>query len=119
MIRLMHMSVKNKIFATTKNGVILFNIENDVLPIRVAERTKTIGGRLCGNYNRNTIYNFISYLTDEKINDDINRCLYVDLLIRREVLEKKEHSKITWILPEAYSIFNEDIHRKEILKLLK
>ena len=112
---------KDTFFATMEGESILFNLDEkskDVL--KRAERSKNIGGRKCTNFDLTILRLFVAWLGSEfpasvKVKPD--RCMYLDLLIRQAVLDKKEG--LVWWTPEEWSIMNEDETRKDLLKRLK
>jgi hypothetical protein len=100
---------------------ILFNLdEKSKDELKRAERTKNIGGRKCTNFDLTVLRLFAKWLGSEfpasvKVKPD--RCMYLDLLIRQVVLDKRDG--IVWWTPEEWSVMNEDQHRKDLLKRLK
>jgi superfamily II DNA or RNA helicase len=101
---------------------IIFTIDPKSTEIKKAPRTKVITGRACLSYNESTLNAFIKWLTDETFPETINskkdRCIYLDLIVRREII--KDNEKIFWLPPEILDIFdNEDENRKELIKRIK
>ncbi len=116
-----YIGAKDNFFATMEGESILFNLDEkskDVL--KRAERSKNIGGRKCTNFDLTMLRLFVSWLGSEfpasvKVKPD--RCMYLDLMIRQAVLDKKDG--IVWWTPEEWSVMNEDDNRKDLLKRLK
>jgi hypothetical protein len=115
-----YIDTKESYFATLKEGAILFNIDEKNLPLQKAKRSKNIGGRACTSYREPYLDAFVKWLGAEfpdSVKVKPQRCMYLELLIRKAVLEKKEG--LVWWTPEEWSILNEDEHRKELIKKLK
>jgi hypothetical protein len=112
---------KDQYFGTMIGDTLGFNLDDkskDVL--KRAERSKNIGGRKCMNYDATIVKLFSQWLGSEfpktvKVKED--RCGYVDMLIRRGILEGKDGLK--WWTPEQWEVMNEDDNRKDLLKRLK
>ncbi len=112
---------KDQYFGTMIGDTLGFNLDDkskDVL--KRAERSKNIGGRKCMNYDATIVKLFSQWLGSEfpktvKVKED--RCGYVDMLIRRGILEGKDGLK--WWTPEQWEVMNEDDTRKDLLKRLK
>jgi hypothetical protein len=114
---------KDDIFASMKEDPksIIFNISEKPGPIERATRSKNIGGRACQSYNESILNSFSEWLVGEPFPESVStkkeRCLYLDLLLRRAILQKKEG--LFWIAPQVYSILDEFDNRKDLLKELK
>lgn len=108
------------IFASMKESLI-FNIDEKSKEIKKAQRSKNIGGRTCSVYNETILNNFALWLHDAKFPESVkvkkDRCNYLSLLIRKEILNK--NPRIFWICPEVYQVFSEDQNREDLLKRLK
>lgn len=102
---------------------IIFTIDPKSSEIKKAPRSKVITGRACMSYLEPILNAYLTWLTGEKsfpetVNSKKYRCMYMDLVIRREVLQGNE--KVYWLAPEILDIFdNEDENRKDLLKRLK
>jgi hypothetical protein len=112
----------NDIFASMKENTIIFNIDEKSDTIQKAERSKTIGGRMCTTYNESILNAFSEWLVGEPFPEEVktkrDRCMYLDLLVRRAIMQQKK--ELFWISPQVYDIFsNDDDIRKELLKELK
>jgi hypothetical protein len=112
---------KDQYFGTMIGDTLGFNLDDkskDVL--KRAERSKNIGGRKCMNYDASIVKLFSQWLGSDfpksvKVKED--RCGYVDMLIRRSVLEGRDGLK--WWTPEQWEILSEEDTRKDLLKRLK
>jgi hypothetical protein len=112
---------KEEIFGSVKEQGIIFNVDEKSVEIRKAARSKTIGGRMCTTYTEAVLNSFAKWLNDEpfpeKVKTKKDRCLYLDLLVREAVSNKKEG--LFWLTPEELQIFNEDENRADLLKRIK
>ena len=113
-------ATKDSIFAAMKDKKILFNVDEKSTELKPAERVKNIGGRNCTSFSLDSLGVFVEWLGSEfpasvKVKPD--RCMYLDLLIRQAVLDKKDG--IVWWTPEEWSVMNEEKNRKDLLKRLK
>lgn len=109
------------LFASIKDGGVIFNIDEKSPDVRRAARAKNIGGRQCTTYQAGLLDKFSEWLVGsgfpEKVKTKKDRCLFLDLLVREAVVSGKEG--IFWVTPEEYSIFSEDENRSDLLKRLK
>jgi hypothetical protein len=108
------------IFATLKEGTLTFNVDEKTLPIKRASRSKNIGGRSCTTYKVEFLDAFAEWLGvtfPKSVSQKPQRCMYIDLLVRKAILEKK--SGVVWFTPEEWSILTEDEHRGDLRKKLK
>lgn len=116
-----YIDTRDDFFATAKEGVIVFNLDEKAAELRRADRTKTIGGRACTSFKENTLNQFINWLQGDDFPTEVkkkaDRCMYLDLAIREAVYAEKEG--LIWWASEVWTIFNEDEHRKELLKRMK
>lgn len=101
---------------------IVFTIDEKSTEIKKAPRTKSFAGRACMSYNESILNAFLKWLINETFPETVSskkdRCMYMDLIIRREIIANNE--KIFWLPPEILDIFdNEDENRKDLLKRLK
>jgi hypothetical protein len=112
---------KPDLFASIKNGGIIFNVDEDAKDIKRAVRAKVIGGLQCSSYLGPTLNMFSEWLVGtgfpEKVKTKKDRCLFLDLLVREAVSSGKPG--IFWVTPEEYAIFSEDENRSDLLKRLK
>jgi hypothetical protein len=109
---------KSNFFATMKEGKILFNIDEASEELKVVQRSKGIGGRACFWYKENILNEFINWLgipSSKEISGKKDRCMYLDLLIRKQVLNKKEG--LVWWTPEEWQILNDE--KKDVKGLIK
>jgi hypothetical protein len=115
-----YISTRDAYFATMKGDAILFNVDEKSIPLKKAQRSKNIGGRACTSYDEKILGEFVKWFGDAfpgSVKQKKQRCMYIDLLIRKAILEKKQG--IVWWTPEEWSVLNEDANRKELLKRLK
>jgi hypothetical protein len=115
-----YISTRDAYFATMKGNAIVFNVDEKSIPLKRAQRSKNIGGRACTSYDENILRAFVEWFGDafpKSVTQKKQRCVYIDLLIRRAILDKKPG--IVWWTPEEWSVLNEDANRKELLKRLK
>jgi superfamily II DNA or RNA helicase len=102
---------------------IIFTIDPKSTEVKKAPRTKVITGRACGSYVEPVLNAYLTWLTGEPkfpaaVDSKKARCMYLDLVVRREVLQGNE--KMVWLAPEVLDIFdNEDENRKDLIKRLK
>ena len=112
---------KNSIFASVKNQVLIFNIDEKASEIKKADRSKNIGGRTCGVYKVDLLNKFSEWLVEDEFPPEVktkeNRCLYLDLLVREVIIDEKEG--IFWITPEEYEILNQPDNNADIRKRMK
>jgi hypothetical protein len=114
-----YLDTRNDYFAALKENVIVFNVDEKNLPLQKAKRSKNIGGLACTSYREPYLNAFVEWLGAEfpAGSKKVQRCIYLDLLIRKAILEKKEG--LVWWTPEEWSILNEEQTRKELIKKLK
>lgn len=112
---------RETIFASMKENVIRFNVDEKSTEIRRAPRTKTIDGRACTSFSESVLNAFSEWLSGEAFPKTVStkrdRCVYIDLLIRRAISQNKED--IFWLTPQELEVLNEDENRKDLLKRLK
>ena len=112
---------RSDLFASIKDGGVIFNMDEKSPDVRRAARAKNIGGRQCTTYQAGLLDKFSEWLAGsgfpEKVKTKKDRCLFLDLLVREAVVSGKEG--IFWVTPEEYSIFSEDDNRSDLLKRLK
>lgn len=111
---------KDLIFASSADKRIYFNIENST-EIKKAERKKRIEPRACSNLYDETLNAFAIWLSGSSFPETIkvkpDKCMYLNLLVRRAILQKKEG--IYWLSNEEFEILNDHDNRKDILARLK
>jgi len=112
---------KADLFASIKDGGVIFNMDEKAADVRRAARAKNIGGRQCTTYQAGLLDKLSEWLVGagfpEQVKTKKDRCLFLDLLVREAVVSGKEG--IFWVTPEEYSIFSEDENRSDLLKRLK
>jgi hypothetical protein len=112
---------KTDLFASMKDRGIIFNIDEKSTEIKRASRAKTIGGRMCTTYKEEVLNAFSIWLNGEPFPEQVktkkDRCMYLDLLVRKSVLTGKQG--LMWITPEEFEIFSDDANRPGLLKRLK
>jgi superfamily II DNA or RNA helicase len=110
-----------ELFASIKDGGVIFNMDEKSPDVKRAARAKNIGGRQCTTYQAGLLDKFSEWLVGtgfpEKVKTKKDRCLFLDLLVREAVSSKKDG--IFWVTPEEYAIFSEDENRSDLLKRLK
>jgi len=111
---------KNDFFAWPKPDTgITFSI-GDSTTISRAPRSKTFSGKACNSYKKEVTEAFSEWLGEPfppEVKTKVDRCLYLELLVRKSVLIKKDG--IFWVTPEEMSIFMNDDNRPDVLKALK
>jgi len=112
---------KDSIFASVKNQVLIFNIDEKASEIQKADRSKNIGGRTCGVYKVGLLNKFSEWLVEDEFPPEVktkdHRCLFLDLLVREVIIDEKEG--IFWITPEEYEILNQPDNNADIRKRMK
>jgi len=114
---------KGQVFATIKDGRLAFNLDDkSKTNIEVVQRAKVVPGRGCTTYHETFLKSFIVWITgkdfpEEAVRSKGTRCLYIDLAIRRAILQNKEG--LFWISPQIYEVFQADENKKDIRNLLK
>jgi hypothetical protein len=116
------MKTKTTIFASMNEGTLKFNIENNPDKIEIMVRSKTISGRACTTLKQPLLRLIAEWVTGTTLPQNITGnptlCLFLDLAIRRAVLQGKEG--LMWITPQEYDILvNETENRADILKRFK
>jgi len=115
-----YVAAKNTFSATIKNGI-LFNLdEQEKESLKLAERTKSFGGRNCNTFQKGLISKFAEWLDGRGFPRELTKpeqCQYISLLIRDAILKGKQG--LSWWTPEEMSIFNEDVNSKDLLARLK
>lgn len=115
------LKTKTTLFASMKQDDLMMNVENDRTELKIMVREKSIKGRASITLDEPVIRNIIRWVTGEDIPDAIKGKqklnLFLDLVIRRAVLQEKED--LLWFTPQEYEVLMEDENRKEILKKMK
>ena len=106
------------IFASMKDGGLIFNIE-DGEEIKKASRSKTIGGMACTSFKVATLNALSMFLRGKPVGvkTKIDRCLVLNLIIRAAILEGNKN--IFWITPEEFQIFSEPATSGDLRKRMK
>ena len=106
------------IFASMKDGGLIFNIEDNE-EIKKASRSKTIGGMACTSFKVGSLNALSMFLRGKPIGvkTKVDRCLILNLIIRAAILEGNKN--IFWITPEEFQIFSEPSTSGEIRKRMK
>jgi hypothetical protein len=105
-------------FAAMKDGKIVFNVDETSEELKVVRRSKDIGGRACTSYHEGILNNFAEWLGvpfAKIIKGKKDRCMFLDLLIRKMVIEKKP--ELFWITPEEWEILKDQ--KKNVKALIK
>jgi hypothetical protein len=113
------MKTKTTIFASMKKDSLMFNIENDTT-IQIVKREKSISGRSCTTFDQPVLKALVEMLVGEAPPNvtKTKLCMFLDLVIRRAVLQEKEG--LMWITPQEYDVLiNELDNRNELLKKFK
>lgn len=100
---------KTSYFAAMKGSKLVFNVDEESEDLKVVQRTKGIGGLACTSYNESVLIPFARWLGmpfDKSIGGKKDRCLYLALLIRKSILDKKED--LVWWTSEEFAILNEE-----------
>ena len=101
---------KDLYLAATKEGKLVFNLDEKSVPIKKAERTKSIGGRACASYQTGVLKAFLEWLGGEfpaKAKNKPQQCMYLDLMVRKAVLEDKKEG-LVWYTPEEWKVLSEE-----------
>jgi hypothetical protein len=109
---------KSSFFATMKEGKILFNIDESSDELKVVQRSKGIGGRACTSYKESILNEFANWLGipfTDVVKGKKDRCMFLDLLIRKSVIDKKPD--LIWLTPEEWEVLNDE--KKHVKGLIK
>uniref|UniRef100_A0A6C0CHZ8 Helicase ATP-binding domain-containing protein n=1 Tax=viral metagenome TaxID=1070528 RepID=A0A6C0CHZ8_9ZZZZ len=111
---------KSSVFASMKNGKLIFNFDDKSKEIKPVSRSKTIGGMACESYHEEPLNNFTKWLDGEGFPPEAtvkkDRCVWLHFLVREAVKAKKQG--IYWLTPEEYAVLNEK-GNKEVRESLK
>jgi len=105
---------KDTYFAAMKGEAVTFNIDTS-LPVRKAPRSKTLGGRACTSYKEDVLKGFAETLGEQfpaTLSGKPNRCMYIDLLIRKLFLAGDK--KVSFWTTEQWAILNEPPNSSEL-----
>lgn len=115
------LKTKTTLFAAMKQDALMMNVEDDSSQLKIMVREKSIKGRASITLGEAVIRNIIRWVIGEDVPEGINGKqklnLFLDLVIRRAVVQEKED--LLWFTPQEYEILMEDENRKEILKKMK
>jgi superfamily II DNA or RNA helicase len=114
-----YVAAKSNISATSKNGI-LFNLDEKEEDLKVAERSKSFGGRNCTSFKKPLVAKFAEWLDGRgfpRLFTHSEQCQYLSLLVRDAILKGRQG--LSWWTPEEMSIFNEDVNSKDLLSRLK
>jgi len=114
-------SKKDQLFASIKEGSIIFNMDNKSDEIQRAARSKTIGGMVCTSFKLPLLEKFSIWLVGQPFPKDVKtkeqRCIFMNLLVRTAVAAGKEG--IFWVTPEEFMVFSDDESRPDLIRRLK
>lgn len=115
---------KDLLFGTVKDGRFAFNLDDkSKTKVQVVQRSKVVPGRACTAYHESILNLLVQWVSGKDFPAEIKdkakgiRCMHIDLLMRRAVLQKKEG--LFWIPSPIYEIFRDDEYSKRIRNLLK
>lgn len=114
---------KDQFFATMSDNTLVLNLDaTSKTEAKPVLRLKTIGGQKCPSYTEGTTKLFLEWLTGQKdapksVKVKADRCNFVDAVIRRSVLERKEG--LVWWTPEQWEVLNERDNSKDLRTRLK
>jgi superfamily II DNA or RNA helicase len=115
---------KDLLFGTVKDGRFAFNLDDkSKTKVQVVQRSKVVPGRACTAYHESILELLVRWISGKDFPAEIKdkakgvRCMHINLLMRRAVLQKKEG--LFWIPSPIYEIFKEDEYNKRIRNLLK
>jgi superfamily II DNA or RNA helicase len=93
------------VFASLKEGKLVFNLDKTAKTVVPAKRSKTIGGMVCDFFNVEVLNMLIEWLSGEgfpaKVKSRKDKCIYLQCAIRQAVLDGKKG--IYWLTPEEFS----------------
>ena len=97
--------VNTDVFASIKDGKLVFNLDKSAKTVVPAKRSKTIGGMVCDFFNVDVLNMLAKWLDDSgfptKVKSRKDKCTYLQCLIRQAVLDGKKG--IYWLTPEEFS----------------
>jgi hypothetical protein len=93
------------IFASLKEGKLVFNLDKTAKTVVPAKRSKTIGGMVCDFFNVDVLNMLSKWLDPEgfpaAVKSRKDKCIYLQCAIRQAVLDGKKG--IYWLTPEEFS----------------
>jgi len=93
------------VFASLKDGKLVFNLDKTAKTVVPAKRSKTIGGMVCDFFNVDVLNMLSKWLDAEgfppKVKSRKDKCTYLQCAIRQAVLDGKKG--IYWLTPEEFS----------------
>ena len=93
------------VFASLKEGKLVFNLDKTASTVIPAKRSKTIGGMVCDFFNVDILNMLAEWLDGEgfpaKAKSRKDKCIYLQCSIRRAILDGKKG--IYWLTPEEFS----------------
>ena len=117
----LYLQTRSELYATVKDGKLMFNLDEKATTLKVAFRSKVISGRACTNYHESLLKLFAEWVSGAPFpalaRTNILKCEYMGMLVRDAILKKKEG--LLWWTPEEWSFFTEDSIRKELLSRIK
>jgi superfamily II DNA or RNA helicase len=112
---------KSDVFASMKDGKIIFNLNPKTDKVEVVTRTKTIGGQSCTSFKEETLKSFAEWLSGEGFPPDAtgkkDRCFYLNFLVRDAILSGKQG--LYWLTPEEFDVLNKNGNKELREKLVK
>jgi superfamily II DNA or RNA helicase len=94
-----YLANKDKLFASLKDGKIVFNLADDV-PVRKVDRSKGIGGKACTSYPVPILKEFMKWVgVDDNPKTKTLTCDTLQFAVRQAVLDGKD---IVWYTPEEW-----------------
>ena len=93
------------VFASLKEGKLVFNLDKTAKTVVPAKRSKTIGGMVCDFFNVDVLNMLANWLDGSgfpaKVKSRKDKCKYLQCSIRQAVLDGKKG--IYWLTPEEFS----------------
>jgi len=97
--------VNTDVFASLKDGKLVFNLDKSAKTVVPAKRSKTIGGMVCDFFNVDVLNMLAKWLDDArfppKVKSRKDKCTYLQCLIRQAILDGRKG--IYWLTPEEFS----------------
>jgi hypothetical protein len=93
------------VFASLKEGKLVFNLDKTAKTVVPAKRSKTIGGMVCDFFNVDVLNMLSKWLDGEgfpaKVKSRKDKCKYLQCSIRQAIIDGKKG--IYWLTPEEFS----------------
>jgi len=93
------------VFASQKQGKLVFNLDKTAKTVVPAKRSKTIGGMVCDFFNVDVLNMLAMWLDASgfpaKVKSRKDKCVYLHCAIRQAILDGKKG--IYWLTPEEFS----------------